>query len=46
MLDDVNHVMLLNLPDELIFVLERGNELVLQYGSAQWFELVMTRGKT
>lgn len=46
MLDDANHVMLLNLCGELILVLERGKELVLQYGSAKWFELVVTRGET
>jgi len=45
MLDDANHVMLLNLCGELIFVLERGKELGLQYGSAKWFELVVTRGE-
>jgi len=30
--------------DEIIRVLERGKVLVLQYGSAQWFELAVTRG--
>lgn len=41
MLDDANHVMLLNLWGELLLVLERGKELVLQYGSAKWFELAV-----
>ncbi|CAM6073660.1 unnamed protein product [Sphagnum tenellum] len=44
MLDDANHVLLLPLLDEFIRVLERGKVLVLQYGSAQWYELAVTRG--
>jgi len=39
-----NDVRLLPLLDEIIRVLERGKVLVLQYGSAQWFELAVTRG--
>jgi len=35
---------LLPLLDEIIRVLERGKVLVLQYGSAQWFELAVSRG--
>ncbi|KAH9555399.1 hypothetical protein CY35_08G112500 [Sphagnum magellanicum] len=30
--------------DEIIRILEKGKVLVLQYGSAQWFELAVTRG--
>ncbi len=44
MLDNTNHVLLLPLLDELIRVLERGRVLVLQYASAQWYELAVTRG--
>jgi hypothetical protein len=43
MLDSANHV-LLPLLDEFIRVLERGKVLVLQYASAQWYELAVTRG--
>ncbi len=39
MLDNTNHVLLLPLLGELIRVLERGGVLVLQYASAQWYEL-------
>jgi hypothetical protein len=35
---------LLPLLDEIIRVLERGKVLILQYGSAQWFELAVSRG--
>jgi hypothetical protein len=42
--DAANDVRLLPLLDEIIRVLERGKVLVLQYGSAQWFELAVTRG--
>lgn len=45
MLDDANYVMLLNLWSELILVLKRGKELVLQYGSAKWFKLIVIRGE-
>ncbi|KAH8955081.1 hypothetical protein BDL97_08G116200 [Sphagnum fallax] len=44
MLDNANHVLLLPLLDEFIRVLERGKVLVLQYASAQWYELAVTRG--
>ncbi|KAH8955083.1 hypothetical protein BDL97_08G116300 [Sphagnum fallax] len=43
-MDVANDVRLLPLLDEIIRVLERGKVLVLQYGSAQWFELAVTRG--
>jgi predicted Ser/Thr protein kinase len=43
-MDAANDVCLLPLLDEIIRVLERGKVLVLQYGSAQWFELAVTRG--
>jgi tRNA A-37 threonylcarbamoyl transferase component Bud32 len=43
-MDAANDVRLLPLLDEIIRVLERGKVLVLQYGSAQWFELAVTRG--
>ncbi len=43
-MDPANDVRLLPLLDEIIRVLERGKVLVLQYGSAQWFELAETRG--
>ncbi|CAM6024746.1 unnamed protein product [Sphagnum balticum] len=42
--DAENYVRLLPLLDEVVRVLERGKILVLQYGSAQWFELAVTRG--
>jgi hypothetical protein len=45
MLDDANRVLLLNLWGELILVLKRGKELVLQFGSAKWFELAVIRGE-
>ncbi|KAH9555392.1 hypothetical protein CY35_08G112100 [Sphagnum magellanicum] len=44
MLDNAIHVLLLPLLDEFIRVLERGKVLVLQYASAQWYELAVTRG--
>ncbi len=44
MLDNANQVLLLPLLDEFIRVLERGKVLVLQYASAQWYELAVTRG--
>jgi tRNA A-37 threonylcarbamoyl transferase component Bud32 len=43
-MDAANDVRLLPLLDETIRVLERGKVLVLQYGSAQWFEMAVTRG--
>jgi len=43
-MDAANDIRLLPLLDEIIHVLERGKVLVLQYGSAQWFELAVTRG--
>ncbi|CAK9233842.1 unnamed protein product [Sphagnum troendelagicum] len=43
-MDAANDVRLLPLLDEIIRVLERGKVLVLQYGSAQWFKLAVTRG--
>jgi tRNA A-37 threonylcarbamoyl transferase component Bud32 len=43
-MDAANDVRLLPLLDEIIRVLERGKVLVLQYGSAQWFEMAVTRG--
>jgi hypothetical protein len=43
-MDAANDVRLLPFLDEIIRVLERGKVLVLQYGSAQWFELAVTRG--
>jgi hypothetical protein len=44
MVGNANHVLLLPLLDEFIRVLERGKVLVLQYASAQWYELAVTRG--
>jgi hypothetical protein len=38
------HVLLLPLLNEFMRVLERGKVLVLQYASAQWYELAVTRG--
>jgi hypothetical protein len=43
-MDVANDVRLLSLLDEIIRVLERGKVLVLQYGSAQWLELAVTKG--
>ncbi|CAK9277897.1 unnamed protein product [Sphagnum jensenii] len=43
-MDAANVVCLLPVLDEISRVLERGKVLVLQYGSAQWFELAVTRG--
>jgi len=42
--DDAYYVSLLPLLDEIIRVLKKGKVLVLQYGSAQWFELAVTSG--
>jgi hypothetical protein len=44
MLDDPKHVLLLPLLGEIMRILERGKDLVLQYSSAQWFELAVTWG--
>jgi hypothetical protein len=43
-MDAANDVRLLPLLDEIVRVLEWGKVLVLQYGSAQWFKLAVTRG--
>jgi hypothetical protein len=42
--DAAKDIRTLPLLDEIIRVLERGKVLVLQYGSAQWFELAVTTG--
>ncbi len=44
MVGNAIHVLLLPLLNEFMRVLERGKVLVLQYASAQWYELAVTRG--
>lgn len=44
MMDAVDVVLSLQSLDEFIHLLEKGKVLVLQYSSAQWFELLVTRG--